>query len=99
MDDFEKKYHTHMYTHRLYAPGALVYVDPSIREIHKQSPFAGQFVEVCEGTYPSSDDPQIQAFIDAEEAERSYKTKVPIRLGGQTWFVEEEYVRRADEVE
>lgn len=98
MDDFEKKYHTHSYEHRVYAPGTLVYVDPAIREIHEQSPLAGQFVEACEGTYPYSDDPQLQEFIDAEEAERSHQTKVPVRFGGQIWFVEEEYVERADEV-
>jgi hypothetical protein len=99
MEDFEKKYHTHSYEHRLYPPGTLVYIDPSIREIHERSPVAGQYVKACIGTYPSSDDPQIQAFIDAKEQERSYKTKVPIKLGGQIWFIEEEYVRKANEVE
>lgn len=98
MSDFESKYHTHSYEHPVFKPGTLIYVDPSIRDIHEQSQVAGMFIEACEGTYPYSDDPSVQRYIDAEEQARPHETLVPVRISNNLLFVEQEYVKLASDV-
>lgn len=92
---------THSYEHPVFKPGAVVWIDERIREIHPESPVAGEIVRVTTGTYQSSSDPHMQEYLDALEAERSHLIKVPvIAENGKVYFVEEEYVHESpiDEV-
>lgn len=85
--------HEHPYEHPVFKPGTLVRIDEQIREIHADSPVAGKIVGVTTGVYHSSSNPNLQKMINAEEAERSHLTKVPvIAEDGTIYFVEEEYV-------
>lgn len=87
-------YSTHFYEHPRFKPGMVVFVDERIREIHDLSPVAGKMVGVTKGTYLSSTNAALQRMLDAEEAECSRYTKVPvIAENGEIYFVEEEYVR------
>lgn len=83
----------HPYEHPVFKPGTLVQVNERIREMHSESLVAGKIVEVSTGIYHSSSNADLQKMIDAEEAERSHLTKVPvIAENGTIYFVEEEYV-------
>jgi hypothetical protein len=93
---FAEKYHEHMYHHAVYVPGTWVYVSTRIRERHELSPVAGCTLQACEGTYVSSDDPELQAFIAWEEQKRPHETLVPVACDGKVWLVEQEYVSLAE---
>jgi hypothetical protein len=72
------------YVHPRYRSGLHVYVHPTIRSVHPQSPCAGQIVQTCVGVYY----PALEAL-----GERHHSTMVPVRLrDGRELLVEEEYV-------
>lgn len=56
----------------------LVLISPRIREKYPEAPTAGQRVVVCQGTYPTSDEPQLAEALRQKERERPHTSLVPV---------------------
>lgn len=77
------------FEHPQFAIGSIVYIDPSIRDIHPQSPIAGQSLEVCQGSY--------YPLLEAIEGDR-HTTRVPVIWQDTIFYAEQEYVKERRDV-
>lgn len=84
----------HSSEHPLYKPGEIVFVSPRLREIHPDAPASGQQVIVCEGTYYTSDQPEVAFALRQKEKACPHISLVPVVFAGNVWLIEEEYIER-----
>jgi len=91
-DAFERALHKIPYTHRLFRPGMMVWIDPRIIFLHPLCPGIGRYVSVTVGTYLRSDLPDIQRWIEQEERADPHEKHVPVIIDGHIWLIEEDYV-------